>query len=231
MKDRVIAALDFPKAEDALRMADRLRGHVGAVKVGFELFVSAGPDFVRRLVGDGHKVFLDLKFHDIPNTVACAARAATRLGVWMLNVHASGGEAMMRAALDALREESEAVGKPRPLLIGVSVLTSLDEAALYEIGYYGTVRETVERLVKSAYESGLDGVVCSPHEAKGLKEIYGKEMLLVTPGVRPAWAEAQDQKRVMTPRDAMDAGADYLVVGRPITHAPDPAEAADRLFE
>jgi orotidine-5'-phosphate decarboxylase len=187
------------------------------VKVGKELYVAAGPSVVRALQERGFEVFLDLKFHDIPNTVAGACRAAARLGVWMLNVHASGGEAMMRAA----REAVATVPHP-PLLMAVTVLTSLGQGDLPRIGLHGSVIDNVERLAALAKGCGLDGVVCSAMEAPRLRAAHGAGFKLVTPGIRLAGAAADDQSRVVTPTEALRLGADYLVIGRPITQAPDP---------
>jgi orotidine-5'-phosphate decarboxylase len=213
----VIVPLDFPEAEAALALAARLDPRLCRVKVGKELYVAAGPSVVRALQERGFEVFLDLKFHDIPNTVAGACRAAARLGVWMLNVHASGGEAMMRAAREALAT----VPRP-PLLIGVTVLTSLGQGDLERVGLHGSVLENVERLAALAKACALDGVVCSAMEAPRLRAAHGAGFKLVTPGIRLAGAAADDQARVVTPAQALRMGADYLVIGRPITQAPDP---------
>lgn len=214
---RVIVALDYPSAAAALALVERLDPARCRVKVGKELFTRAGPDLVRRLVDGGFDVFLDLKYHDIPNTVAGACAAAADLGVWMVNVHALGGRAMMEAARKAL----EAGGR-RPLLIAVTVLTSHSEADLADIGLAGTPMENVRRLAALAEGSGLDGVVCSPREVATLRGAHGEGFRLVTPGIRPSGAALGDQKRVMTPGDAIRSGSDYLVIGRPITGADDP---------
>jgi len=213
----VIVPLDFPDAEAALALAARLDPGLCRVKVGKELYVAAGPSVVRALQERGFEVFLDLKFHDIPNTVAGACRAAARLGVWMLNVHASGGEAMMRAAREALAT----VPRP-PLLIGVTVLTSLGQGDLERVGLHGSVLDNVERLAALAKGCGLDGVVCSAMEAPRLRAAHGAGFKLVTPGIRLAGAAADDQARVVTPAQALRMGSNYLVIGRPITQAPDP---------
>ncbi len=216
----VIVALDYPALDDALALADRLDPQACRVKVGKELFTRAGPQAVSTLVARGFEVFLDLKFHDIPNTVAGACRAAADLGCWMLNVHAGGGRAMMEAAVAALD------GAPgRPLLIAVTVLTSLDDAALGEVGVGGGVAGQVERLAALTRASGLDGVVCSPLEIAPLRVRLGDAFTLVTPGVRPAGASVDDQVRIATPGSAVAAGANHLVVGRPVTRAADPAAA------
>ena len=215
---RVIVALDFPDAGAALAAAGRLDPALCRVKVGKELFVSAGPAIVGQLHERGFEVFLDLKFHDIPNTVAGACRAAARLGVWMLNMHASGGSAMMRAA----REAVAAFPRP-PLLIGVTVLTSLSDAELGEVGFAGSAADNVARLARLAASSGLDGVVCSAEEAAMLRESLGAGFVTVTPGIRLAGGAKGDQSRVVTPEDAVRLGAHYLVIGRPVTQAADPA--------
>ncbi|HUP29632.1 MAG TPA: orotidine-5'-phosphate decarboxylase [Usitatibacter sp.] len=215
---RVIVPLDFADAEAALAFAARLEPKLCRVKVGKELFVASGPAVVHALQERGFEVFLDLKFHDIPNTVAGACRAAARLGVWMMNVHASGGEAMMRAA----REAIEGVARP-PLLIGVTILTSLAEPDLQRVGFSGAVEENVERLARLTRACGLDGVVCSAQEAPSIRRATGDDFTLVTPGIRLEGAAADDQSRVVTPREAVRLGANYLVIGRPITRAPDPA--------
>jgi len=224
---RIIVALDYPEASSALALARRLDPQRCRVKVGKELFTAAGPDLVRQLQALGFGVFLDLKFHDIPNTAAQACAAATRLGVWMLNVHASGGEAMLTAARDAVTKAALQGGLPRPLLIAVTVLTSMGAAELPAIGIAGSPADQVLRLAKLTQAAGLDGVVCSALEAPVLRKACGPGFKLVTPGIRPAGTDANDQVRVMTPEAAMAAGADYLVIGRAITGAPDPAAALD----
>jgi orotidine-5'-phosphate decarboxylase len=215
---RIIVALDFPDAGAALAAAARLDPALCRVKVGKELFVAAGPAIVGQLHERGFEVFLDLKFHDIPNTVAGACRAAARLGVWMLNVHASGGAAMMRAA----REAVAPFAKP-PLLIGVTVLTSLSDAELGEIGLAGSAAANVERLARLAAASGLDGVVCSAEEAAILRDALGAGFVTVTPGIRLPGGAKGDQSRVVTPGEAVRLGAHYLVIGRPVTQSADPA--------
>lgn len=222
---RVIVALDFPDGQTAMQFVDQLPPDSCRLKVGKELFTSAGPELVRQLVGLGHDVFLDLKFHDIPNTVARACEAAAQLGVWMVNVHASGGRRMMEAASAALRN----CGDRRPLLIGVTVLTSMGKEDLTEIGVKFDPAEQVERLARLAEAAGLDGVVCSPREASRLHALLGDDFVLVTPGVRPVDAAMDDQTRVMTPADAIRDGSGYLVVGRPITQAKDPVAALEAI--
>lgn len=226
---RVIVALDFDDSLSAFALASRLDPAKCAVKVGKELFTASDAGFVRELVRRGFRVFLDLKFHDIPNTVARACAVATRLGVWMLNVHASGGPAMMAAARDAVAHTAAESGPPRPLLIAVTVLTSLTADDLAATGVDSTPEEQALRLARLAHAQGLDGVVCSAHEAALLRRAFGAGFTLVTPGIRPEGAAAQDQARVMTPREAVAAGADYLVIGRPITAAPDPLAALDAI--
>jgi orotidine-5'-phosphate decarboxylase len=221
---RIIVALDVPHADAALALAARLDPKLCRVKVGKELFVAAGPDVVHRLQERGFEVFLDLKFHDIPNTVAGACRSAARLGVWMMNVHASGGQAMMRAA----REAVESVARP-PLLIGVTILTSLGDSDLEQVGFGGTARENVERLARLARASGMDGVVCSAQEARALRHATGEDFVLVTPGIRLAGDASGDQSRIVTPSQAVSLGADYLVIGRSITEAADPAATLESI--
>ena len=217
MSSRLIIALDFATAEQALAFVKDLQPSQCKLKVGFELFVAAGPEFVRHLVQRGFAVFLDLKFHDIPNTVASACKAAAQLGVWMLNVHASGGVTMMQAAKAALAD----LPNP-PKLIAVTVLTSMDKAQLASTGIQLEPLEQVQYLAKLAQDSGLDAVVCSAHEAALLRAQLGDEFLLVTPGIRPEGSDKGDQSRVMTPRQAKQAGVSYVVVGRPITQAAEP---------
>jgi orotidine-5'-phosphate decarboxylase len=221
---RIIVALDFPDAAAARAMVARLDPGLCRLKVGKELFVAAGPDFVRELVDRGFGVFLDLKFHDIPNTVAQACKAAARLGVWMTNVHASGGPRMLVAAREALEGFEH-----RPLLIAVTVLTSMGPAELNAIGVAAGPEQQVLRLAGLTREAGLDGVVCSALEAPALRRELGPDFRLVTPGIRPAGGEAGDQTRIMTPAQALQAGADYLVIGRPITQAPDPITALQQI--
>ncbi len=220
----VIVALDFPDQRSALALVDRLDPSLCRLKVGKELFTRSGPAIVESLTRRGFELFLDLKFHDIPNTVAAACDAAADLGVWMMNLHASGGRRMMETARERLEKRGE-----RPLLIAVTILTSLGEEDLAEIGFSGTPQENVLRLAALAASSGLDGVVCSPLEAAAIREREGGKFLLVTPGVRPATASLDDQKRVMTPADAVQAGATHLVIGRPITAAEDPVAALEAI--
>ncbi|WP_305841676.1 orotidine-5'-phosphate decarboxylase [Photobacterium leiognathi] len=216
---KVIVALDYDNQNEALAFVDRIEPGSCRLKVGKEMFTYFGPDFVRQLHDRGHSVFLDLKFHDIPNTCSKAVKAAADLGVWMVNVHASGGERMMTAS----REILEPYGKDRPLLIGVTVLTSMEASDLAGIGIKQEPQQQVLNLASLTKNSGLDGVVCSAQEASILKGNLGQNFKLVTPGIRPVGSEAGDQRRVMTPAEAIAAGSDYLVIGRPITQADDPA--------
>lgn len=219
---QVFVALDTTAPDTAERLASRLSGHVAGVKLGLEFFSANGPRGVERIRRSGQSVFLDLKFHDIPNTVAGAVRAVLPLEPAMFTVHAAGGRAMLSAAIDAARER----GPARPLVVAVSVLTSLDEGDLREIGQTGPALDQVLRLADLAQKAGVDGVVCSPLEVAAVRARCGKDLMLVVPGIRPTAAGRDDQKRVMTPAEAVEAGADVLVIGRPITAAPDPVEAA-----
>jgi orotidine-5'-phosphate decarboxylase len=230
-REKLIVALDFPSAQAAANAAEKLRGHVGMFKVGLELFAAEGPVLTRYLVAKGERVFLDLKFHDIPNTVRAAAHQATQLGVSILNVHAAGGRKMLEAAREGAEEGARRIGGSRPLLVAVTVLTSLGETDLGEIGVVGSAGEAVLRLARLARESGLDGVVASSHEVAALRSELGHDFVIVTPGIRPAAAATGDQVRVATPFAAVQAGADYLVVGRPIAAAPDPVAAADMIVD
>lgn len=224
--ERLFVALDTADLDQALGFAACLKGVVGGVKLGKEFFTAHGPHGVARVAAVGLPVFLDLKFHDIPNTVAGAVRAALKLRPFMLNIHAAGGEAMMRAALAEVNE-----ARPRPLVIAVTVLTSLTDDDLKATGVTAPMIDQVVRLATLAKRVGLDGVVCSAKETMTLRGACGKDFRLVVPGIRPAWAEAGDQKRVVTPREAVALGADYLVIGRPITAAADPVAAAKRIVE
>jgi len=232
-KDRLIVALDLPTASAAAQMAGALRGRVGMFKVGSELFTAEGPILARYLLALGEKVFLDLKFHDIPNTVRAAAREAAQLGVSMFNVHASGGQRMMQAAMEGVREGSIRRGQQelRPLVLAVTLLTSLRPDDLEELGMAGTPEEIVARLGRLAQSAGLDGVVASPLEVRALRRACGSNFLIVTPGVRPSTVNrtGDDQARAATPAGAIQAGADYIVVGRPIIAASNPAAAADAI--
>ena len=216
---KVIVALDYANEVDALAFVERVSPELCRLKVGKEMFTLFGPAFVRTLVNKGFDVFLDLKFHDIPNTVAKAVAASAELGVWMVNVHASGGLRMMTAAKEALQP----YGERAPYLIAVTVLTSMEQDELARVGVSGPLQEHVLRLAALTQEAGLDGVVCSAQEASLLKSRLGKEFKLITPGIRPAGAELGDQRRVLAPVEACAQGSDYLVIGRPITQASDPA--------
>lgn len=228
MKDApIIVALDFATAAQAQTLVARLSPQRCKLKVGKELFVAAGPTWVKQLIDQGYAVFLDLKFHDIPHTVAAACRAAADLGVWMLNVHALGGRAMLSAAREAV--ESPGYAQVRPKLIAVTVLTSMSDSGLAEVGINQSAEETVSRLARLSADSGLDGVVCSAREAARLRAERGAEFLLVTPGIRPHDSAADDQTRIATPTAARAAGANYLVIGRPITQAPDPLAALESI--
>lgn len=223
--DRIFCAVDTTDLSAATELAKAVSGLVGGLKLGKEFFTANGPAGIEKVASLGAPIFLDLKFHDIPNTVAGAIRAATSLGCAMTTIHASGGPAMIRAAADA-RE-----GENRPLIMAVTVLTSLGEADLDAVGQKGPVADQVARLGSLARQNGADGLVASPHEVARLRDELGPDCTLVVPGVRPAWASTDDQKRVMTPGEAVAAGADYLVIGRPITQADDPADAARRIAE
>jgi orotidine-5'-phosphate decarboxylase len=227
--DQLIVALDVDTAADALALAERLRGVAGGFKVGNRLFTSHGPAFVSDLVSRGDRVFLDLKYHDIPNTVAGAVAAATRLGVWMVNVHASGGVDMMRAARDAAAEESARRSRPAPLVIAVTMLTSLSQDSMAEIGMAGPLPAQVERLAALAQSAGLDGVVASPQEIGLIRARCGPAFQIVTPGIRGAADSKGDQSRTLSAAEALSAGASYLVVGRPIIAAADPRRAAEAI--
>jgi orotidine-5'-phosphate decarboxylase len=226
----IIAALDVPTAELALKLALELAPAVGAFKIGKELFTSAGPDIVKRVRATGAPVFLDLKFHDIPNTVANAVAAAVRLDVQMLTLHASGGSEMMRAAEQAAHQTAQQFGRGAPLVLGVTVLTSHDATSLAEIGCEPNVGLQVERLAQLAAKAGLRGLVCSPLELVALRRILPVAMQLVTPGIRTGAEKVDDQKRTLTPRAAMQAGASWLVIGRPIYAAPNPRLAAEQIL-
>lgn len=225
-RNRLIVALDVPSAEAAVELIDRLEGTCQWFKVGMELFTATGPAILETLTADGHSVFLDLKFHDIPNTVAGAVRSAAALGVRMMTIHAAGGPAMVGAAKAAL----EGIANP-PQLLAVTMLTSMDAAQMKAIGLARLPEKQVELLAKMGQKAGVHGFVCSPLEVAALRALTGEKGVLVVPGIRPAGAKAGDQKRLATPADALRDGASYLVVGRPITQAPDPAEAAEAVLK
>jgi len=228
--DRIIIALDVPTRDEGIALVSRLKD-ARTFKVGLELFTAEGPALFRKLKALRKDIFLDLKLHDIPNTVAGAVRSAFRHGVQMMTIHTSGGREMMAKAAEVARQTAAETGRPKPVLLGVTVLTSLKGADLEEVGLGADVAAQVLRLAGLAKAAGLDGVVCSPQEIEVLRREYGRELVIVTPGIRPVWAAAQDQKRIMTPAEAVAKGADYLVIGRPITGAPSPNEAFLRVVE
>lgn len=227
-KEKIILALDVSDADYALELVDRFSEHIEIFKVGLELFTSAGPSVVRRIHEKGKKVFLDLKFHDIPNTVSKAAVAAARLGVHMFNIHASGGADAMKRCRDSVVQLCLKENLPRPKILGVTVLTSLNQDVLkQEFGVQHSLRTHVRHLSASALNAGLDGVVASGHEVAMIRSRCGKEFLIATPGIRPSWSPPDDQKRTVTPRQAIREGADYLIIGRSILNQPDPLNALD----
>ncbi len=230
MRNPIIVALDVPSADQAVKLADQLAPAVGAFKIGKELFVSAGPDIVKKIRATGANVFLDLKFHDIPNTVAKAVAAATRLDVQMLTIHASGGGEMMRAAEKAAQETAQALGRQPPIVLGVTVLTSANNDTLAEIGCEADTEKQVLRLAQLAMKSGLRGLVCSPLEIAALRRTLPPDVQLVTPGIRTGAEKPDDQKRTLSPREAIHAGANWLVIGRPITAAENPRAAAESIL-
>ncbi len=227
---KLIVALDVPTLSDAEKLVRSLSPFVHTFKIGKELFTSCGPEVVRMVRSQGADIFLDLKFHDIPNTVSSACRAAVRQGVFMLNVHCLGGRKMMTEAAAAVHEEAAVSGK-KPLLIGVTLLTSMGDADLGEIGIAKKTQDEVRDLAALAFSSGLDGVVASGQEIELIRKVTNEKFIIVTPGVRPAWAAQGDQKRVVTPKEAVDKGASFIIVGRPITHHPRPEEAAQMVLK
>lgn len=226
--ERIYVSLDTPNPDRAASLVEALRGRVGGFKLGKEFLAAEGPRVARRIVGE-QPLFLDVKFHDIPNTVASALRAIARQRPAIVNVHASGGAAMMRAGAAAVRDAAAELDVAAPWLVGVTVLTSLDEDDLKQVGQRGPIADQVVRLAGLAQECGLDGVVCSPREIRALRKACGPGFKLIVPGIRPSWANAGDQKRIMTPGEALSEGADILVIGRPITASDDPKAAADRI--
>jgi orotidine-5'-phosphate decarboxylase len=231
-KDRIILALDVSGYDEAVEIARKFAGHIEIFKVGSELFTSSGPKVIKQIHLMGKKVFLDLKFHDIPSTVAKAAAAVARHGVFMFNVHTLGGLEMMRQAAEAVRKVSLDENIDRPKLIGVTVLTSIDQTALQdELGIGLRMSAQVRHLAGLAFKAGLDGVVSSPEDAENIRSRFGKDFLIVTPGIRPSWAAADDQKRMLTPKEALRRGADYLVIGRAILSQPDPLGALKQIEE
>jgi orotidine-5'-phosphate decarboxylase len=231
MRNPIIVALDVPTAEQALKLAEQIAPAVGAFKIGSQLFTAAGPDIVKKIRATGASVFLDLKFHDIQNTVAKAVASAVRLDVQMLTIHASGGGEMMRTAEKSAQETAKSLGLPTPLVLGVTVLTSSNHETLAEIGCEADTEKQVLRLAQLAVKSGLRGLVCSPLEIVALRKILPTHIQLVTPGIRTGAEKADDQKRTLTPRDAIQAGANWLVIGRPIYAAENPRAVAEKILE
>lgn len=230
MPNPVYVALDTTNVHQAAGLAASLKGLVGGIKLGLEFFVANGPSGVEAVSSNlGMPLFLDLKLHDIPNTVAGAMKGVARLAPRYTTIHASGGFAMMKAAVDAAREEAAAINRVPTKVLAVTILTSIDQSGMEAVGFQGSVLDQVKRLAVLAQAAGVDGLVCSPHEVETVRAVVGSGMTLVVPGIRPAWAEAGDQKRVMTPKEALERGADILVIGRPITAASHPAEAAKRI--
>ena len=221
--EKIIVALDVPSEDLALRLVEQLREQISFFKIGLQLYTAEGPEIVRAVLATGAKVWLDLKLHDIPNTVAKAVESASTLGVQMLTIHLSGGSEMIRAAVNAKKGNMS--------ILGVTVLTSSTEETLREVGIFGKVDDQVLRLAKLGAENGIDGIVASAHEIKVLRAEFGDKIKIVVPGIRPSWSDAGDQKRTMTPREAIDAGADYLVIGRPITAHKNPREAVKKILE
>ena len=230
-KDKIIFALDVDHFADAQKWVNLLKDHVGVFKVGKQLFTHAGPKVVDMIRQKGQKVFLDLKYHDIPNTVAKAGEEATKLNVTMFNLHALGGIEMMKKTVEASRAMAKSLGVPKPIILAVTILTSMDENVLREVGIQGSLLEEVGRLASLASKAGVDGVVASPQETGMIRERCGEKFLIVTPGIRAPSDKKDDQKRTLTPREAISAGANYLVIGRPIKEAKDPLEAVQRIIE
>jgi orotidine-5'-phosphate decarboxylase len=232
MRERLIVALDVPTRKEAFQLVKLLDGEIGAYKIGMQLYNSEGPDIVRDIQLLGGRVFVDLKFHDIPNTVAQTSRVMARRQAFMYTMHTGGGSKMLRAAVEAAMEEALLLGVEKPLAIGVTVLTSINQSIFeQEMGVKKLIVDHVVALASLASEAGMDGVICSPQEIAPVRAACGEKLLIITPGVRPAWAASDDQARIMTPLEAVRAGASYLVVGRPITKAKDPKEAARRIVE
>ncbi|MBD3426929.1 MAG: orotidine-5'-phosphate decarboxylase [Candidatus Omnitrophica bacterium] len=230
-RERLIVALDVKSIEEAEGLIGALSPAVDVFKIGIAPFTGYGLPILDKLEEAGKKVFLDLKFHDIPNTVSNAAYVAATKGVFMLNFHCLGGTKMMRRAREGAREGARSSGKEEPLLLGVTLLTSMDSQEMASLGFSGSVQSKVLSLAEKAKEAGMDGVVASAREAEAIRKRFGRDFVIVTPGVRPGWAEAGDQKRVVTPKEALEKGADYIVVGRPVIQAEDPARAAERIIE
>ena len=232
-RDRIVLALDVDSKEKAISLVKELAGYVGVFKVGMQLYNSVGPEIVKEINQLGGKVFVDLKFHDIPNTVAAAGRVMARLGCHMFNVHAAGGREMMQSLVDGLKQEAERLGQPEPITLAVTVLTSISQQQLVQEMFVRDmqIKDLVVRWALMAQECGINGVVCSPQEISAIRETCGPDFKIVTPGIRPAWSEANDQKRITTPRQALDMGADYMVIGRPIVKADSPIEAALKIID
>ena len=231
MNDKLIVALDYATEKDAMALVNQLGDAVSYYKVGLELFLNTRGSVVDLIKAQNKKVFLDLKFHDIPNTVAQAVAWAASLGVDMFTLHSSGGEEMMRKSVETVNEVCERLNVKRPNMVGVTILTSFDEAGIAKVGYKDKIADTVLNLAGLCKESGMSGIVCSPHEAANIKAAFGKDFIAVCPGIRPVWAAAGDQKRITTPADAIKIGVDHMVVGRPITKAENPYEAALKVIE
>ena len=232
-RDRIVLALDVDSKAKAISLVKELAGYVGVFKVGMQLYDSVGPDIVKEINDLGGKVFVDLKFHDIPNTVAAAGRVMARLGCYMFNVHAAGGRDMMQALSQELKAAAQSVNQPDPITLAVTVLTSISQEQLSQEMYVQDlkIQELVVKWALMAQECGIKGVVCSPQEIIAIRQACGPEFKIVTPGIRPAWSEANDQKRITTPRQALDMGADYMVIGRPIVKASQPVEAAIKIVQ
>ncbi len=232
-KDRIVLALDVDTRQEALTLAKELREHVGVFKIGMQLFNSTGPDIVKQINDMGGRVFVDLKFHDIPNTVGAAGKVMTRLNAFMFNVHAAGGREMMQKVMADVKKEAEILKVTPPLILAVTVLTSISQKELEEEMFVSglQVKDLAVKWAVLAQEAGLGGVVCSPREIEPVREACGPDFKIVTPGIRPLWSEANDQKRITTPRDALNLGADYMVIGRPIIKADSPRAAARRIIE
>lgn len=231
MNDKLIVALDYATEKDAMALVNQLGDAVSYYKVGLELFLNTRGSVVDLIKAQNKKVFLDLKFHDIPNTVAQAVAWAASLGVDMFTLHSSGGEEMMRKSVETVNEVCERLNVKRPNMVGVTILTSFDEAGIAKVGYKDKIADTVLNLAGLCKESGMSGIVCSPHEAANIKAAFGKDFIAVCPGIRPEWAAVGDQKRITTPADAIKIGVDHMVVGRPITKAENPYEAALKVIE
>lgn len=231
-RERIILALDVDGEREALALVEKLAGYVGAFKVGMQLFNSCGPGIVTRIQDLGGRVFVDLKLHDIPNTVAAAGKVLTRLGCYMFNVHAAGGREMMRAVAEASAREAKQEGNEPPLILAVTVLTSIGQSELEEDMLIAgmKVQDVVVKWAKMSRDCGIGGVVCSPREIEAIRQACGPDFKIVTPGIRPDWSASNDQKRITTPRQALDLGADFMVIGRPITQASDPVEAARKII-